>query len=44
MVLETMDQRHMDSISLGKIYREKETPSIAGQVFQVFCSISNSEM
>ena len=30
--------------SLGKIYWQKETPSVAGQVFQVFYSISNSEM
>lgn len=33
MVLEKMNQKHMDSISLGKIYWEKETPSVAGQVF-----------
>lgn len=43
MVLEKMDQKHMDSISLGKIYWGKRKPTGVGKVFQVFYSISNSE-
>lgn len=43
MALKKVDQMHRDSISLGKIYWEKEKPSGGSKMFHVFCSISASK-
>lgn len=43
MVLEKMDQKHMDSISLGKIYGAKENQVVWVKCFK-FYSISSSEI